>query len=395
MKKILISVTIIFTLLLIFLFWFNTPFRYITFGEAEIKRDKIANAVRIFEQGVEKFPTNTMLIYCLAKSYLKLEEIEKANELVLDDRFYETFATNRLYKDFLIDLAEANKKFGNEDLAIMLAEEYLKNEDESLVSPRIINNYIRISQILDKKSLDLLEKSYNLAETTGAKNLKKRIITLLIPKYFELAEEYNLSESYESALTILNKIEFLNDSPRGHFEKGKIYFKLNKTNLAQTEFESAIDKDPTNDDYKIGYAQALEEAAKNTDDELKKKEFREKITLLLADDTNNSKKSDVLKKLMNFNSKFKISNVAVFLKEVGEGFYPTIEFQITELPDYTLEEYKVVFLNDNKETIDTYVSKITKDKLNQPIAVTSKNPIENDSLIYAKLYINNEFVKEY
>ena len=98
---------------------------------------------------------------------------------------------------------------------------------------------------------------------------------------------------------------------------------------------------------------------------------------------------------MNLNSKYKIVNASLKMGKIGEYLYPTLTFRIKPVSDIPLKKYKIIFLDQKNTWLDVYESPITDDEIDKLIEVTSKNPASENSVISAKLFLNDELVKEY
>ena len=115
---------------------------------------------------------------------------------------------------------------------------------------------------------------------------------------------------------------------------------------------------------------------------------------MLAGD-NDPVKASLLKKIINLNAKYKITNSNLELKVIGDYLYPSLTFKIDPVSDTEIKKYKVIFLDNEKKELDEYEAPLTSGELNQTIEVTCKNPVADESLVNAKLFVNGEFVKEY
>lgn len=396
MKKIIIITSSVFFLIICLGFWLNTPFKYLIEGKAELKRDKVARSVKVLEEGSSRFPNNKIISFELAKAYLKLEEIDKVNNLVIKKGLIDEYGGNSDFQNFLVNLSKANKKFGNDKHALYFASEYFKKESKNNISKKTIKNYIDLGHIVPQKSTLIWERAYKISVALKEVELQKTLTTLLLPRYLEKAQEFKEVEEYEESITTLNKAEALGKNPEINIERAKIYSFLDRIDLAEADFEEALSTDPKNDDYKIYYAEALQLAAKNTEDLLKRKEYSEKAKLLLSGNSDDPRRTTILKKIINLNAKFKITNATLFLRNVGEYYYPTFAFKIDPVSDFILKNYTIVFFNNKNEKLDSYQAEIENiEELKNLIEVTCRNPVGDDNLIVAKLFINNEFVQEY
>lgn len=394
MKKKLIILATLITLCFLLFLWINSPERYLLQGKADLKRDKVAKAVKNFKEGLNKFPDNTQLGYYLTKSYLLLDEVEKANEVFFEKRLNETLKEKKELDDLIIALSEKNKKIGDKELSEDLAKEYLKNENQEEISRRIVHNHIRVGLLLPERSLELWEKGYKISNLKNYEDDKKVLTSLLLPAYLKKSEYYFESANYDEALSLLNQAENIGKNGRINFTKAKIYNKLGHFNLAQEQYDQALELDPNNDNYKIEYSKALKNESEKTRDHLKKEEYLEKIKLLLANSDDDPRKMSILSKIINSKSKFKVSDVQFSARAIEEYFYPEFKFKITPIAS-EVKKYKVVFLDETKNEIDLYEKEFSSEELNQIVEVIGKSPVASDKLIYARLFIDNELVKEY
>jgi hypothetical protein len=65
---------------------------------------------------------------------------------------------------------------------------------------------------------------------------------------------------------------------------------------------------------------------------------------------------------------------------------------LTEVP---VKNYRIEFFDEGENSVDIYQSDFAEADTSQTVEVISKNPVKNTGEIMAKLYLNNEFVKEY
>lgn len=395
MKKI----TLIFGFLLIVLgglvLAFNTPSRYLLESNADLNSGKAARAIEVLESGLRKFPNDYKIIFALARAYLVLGETEPVNKIMFTYKTPKEFKESKIFQDFLIDLSEANYRYGNKKHAALFAKKYLEYQNKNEVSKRVVKNYISIGQILPDKSVELWEKAYNIAHAHRQSELMETIKALLMPKYFQIAEAFKVDKKYEDSLNTLEKGRILGKNAELNYQEALIYSELGKIDLSCREFEEALQVDPENDNYKIAYANLLKDAALKTKDESKKTQYFEKIKLLLADGEDDPRKATILNKVMNLNAKYKIVNDDLKLITVEDFVYPSLKFKIKPISDTVLKKYKVVFSDESKNQLDVYEAPVTDNDIEQVIEVTSKTPIASGNLITAKIFLNDEFVKEY
>ena len=377
-----------------FIYWFNSPSRFTFYGNTSLSSGKAAKAVNILEQGLRCYPGNSRIIFSLAKAYLSLEETEKANK-ILSDGVISLFQRNKNFQDFLLDLSEANYRLNNLHFARYFVTKYLASQDVSEASRRVIKNYIRAGQILPDKSFELWEKGYNIAFALKEKELKESLKALLLPKYIQLVEELRSRKNYKEALEVLNKSKIFGKSADVTYQEAVILAELEKVDLALKKFEDALQLDPTNDNYRITYANVLKKLALHTKEPQKKKAYLEKIKLLLVSGEDNPKKTNFLNKIISLNTKYKVVNDDLKITSVGDYKYPSLEFKIIPLSDIKLKKYKIVFFDDNKRQLDIYETPFTENDADQLIEVTCKNPVTSSNIAVAKLFLNDEFVKEY
>ena len=380
-----------------FVFFFvDAPFKYLLQANTYLTSGKVAKAVKLLKGGYKKHPNNTKLGYALAKAYLLAGETELANKVILSNKkITETLKCNTNFRDFLVDLSDANHNLGNKRFARFFAIQYLECHKNPEPSQQTVKNLLQIGQILPEKSIELWEESFNIANTIEAPELKESIKALLLPKYFQIAEDLRKQKNYKDAFETLSRARVLGKSAEVNYEQAKVSIELGKFDQAQKLFEDTIQLEPENDDYKIAYANALKKMALNTKDIVKRNEYFEKIKLLLTGD-DDPVKASLLKKIINLNAKYKITNSKLELKRIEDYLYPTLLFKIEPVSDIKIKKYKVVFFDSQKkELLDEYETTLTNDELNQIIEVTCKSPIENGTLINAKIFINDELIKEY
>ncbi len=377
------------------LLWSNTPYKYIFEGSAQIKGGKVAKAVEILKEGTKKYPDNPKINYLLANAYLLIGEIDLANKIVLEKKIINSLKNNKEILDLLVDLSKANYRVGNKELARIYAYKYLENHDENKTSHKIIEHYILLGQVLPERAVVLWEKAFNIAHALSEIELKESLKALLLPKYFEVVKELKSKKDYEAALEVLKKAELLGKSAEVNFQKALLYSEIGKPEQAYSLFEDAIQLEQENNDYKIAYADLLKDEALMTKDQIRKDECFEKIKLLLNDIHEDPRKTSLLNKIINLHAKYKVLNANLRLDMIGEYLYPTFGFRIKLVSDVKLEKYKIVFLDEKNTSLDVYESLVTDDDIDRLIEVTSKKPVENNRTINAKLFLNNDFVKEY
>ncbi|MBI3590737.1 MAG: tetratricopeptide repeat protein [Candidatus Melainabacteria bacterium] len=376
-------------------FLLNTPSRYLLESNAYLTNGKVARAVTLLESGLKKYPDNSKIVYSLAKAYLLLGETEQANKTMLTKYKTEKFKTSKTLQDFFVELSEANHRLGNNKYARLFGEKYLSNENPNEVSKRVVKNYICIGQVFPERSVELWERAYNVASALKNSELKESVKALLMPKYLQLAQDLKSIKSFDEALNILQKAKILGKNAEVNYQEALIYSELGKINLSQKNFEEALQIEPDNDNYKIAYANALKNAAIKTHEQDKRTEYLSKIKLLLVDGQEDPRKASILNKIMYLNAKYKITNDNFKLTMVGDFFYPSIVFKIKPVSDISLKKYKVIFFDGSKSELDTYEAPVTEGDLEQTIEVTCRNPVDTGNLINAKIFLNDEFVKEY
>ncbi len=372
----------------------DTPFKYLFQANANLTSGKVARAVKLLEEGYKKYPNNYKITFALAKAYYLAGETELADKTIFSKKTIDALKCDKDFRDFLVDLSDANHTLGNNRFAKYFATQYLACQENPEPSQQTVKNLLRIGQLLPEKSLSLWEKGFNISNAIKEPELKESLKALLLPKYFQIAEDLKKQKKYQAALEILNRARVLGRCAEVNYEKAKLYIELGKIDQAQKLFEDAIQLEPENDDYKISYANALKDVALHTNDKAKRNEYFEKIKLLLAGDDNPAK-ATLLKKIINLNAKYKITNSNLKLKIIGDYSYPSLTFKIEPVSDTDIKKYKVIFLNEQRQELDEYEAPLTNNELNQPIEVTCRNAVENDNLINAKLFVNDELVKEY
>lgn len=395
MKKpflIFASLTILSGLLI---WWLNTPFKYILQSKADLTSGKVARAVTHLEEAYKKYPNSPIVNFNLAKSYLSLDETEKATKLIKEKNLIKVLSKDTSFQDFLLELSEANKQSGNKDEAKVFAETYLNNTNKNETSKRLIKNLIRTGQILDNKSIEIWERAYNIASAIKDLELRESLRALLLPKYFQEVEELNSKKRFEEALQVLKKADVVGTNAEVHYLKAMIYSQTGQINLAEKYFEEAIQLQPDNDDYKISYANTLKRIASATKDQTKRKIYSEKIKLLLGDGRGDQRKISILNKVINLNAKYKITNANLKIIMIGDFLYPSLEFKIKPISNASLKKVKIVFLDQDKKQLDYYESAITQDEVDQILEVTSRNPVTSSNFVIAKVFLNDEIVKEY
>ena len=392
-----------FTIILIFFiaglisgFWFlNTPERYLFQSNTYLNNGKVAKALMVLEAGNKRFPVDSRISFALSRAYLASGEIKEANKIVLKDRLFKKFKDDTSFQDFLIELSQANLQSENEKYSKLFCHEYLENNNSEEISRRKIKNYIHIGHVFPERSLELWEEAYVGARQIKDAELKERLKALLVPKYFYIAKDLRIEKKYEEALEILQKARSLSKNAGINYEMAISFSELGEVEKANDQFEQAIQLDPENDNYKIAYADFLKNAAIKTKDNTKRKEYIEKIKLVLVNVENDKRKIGILNKIINLNAKYKITNSDISLKLLGDYFYPALRFKIVPVSETVPKKYKVVFFDGQKKQLDFYESFITTNDLNQDIEVICRNPVNDGNLISVKLFLNDEFVKEF
>ncbi len=395
MKKILLLFGSLLIILGVLFYFINTPLRYILESNTNINSGKIAKAINILEEGSKKYPDNFKIAYLLAKACLLAGETEQASQIALKIFFSADFKKSKGYQNLLIGLSESNKRLGDEKLAKHFAYEYLKIHNKNEASIGIIKNYISIGQALPEKSTELWERAFSIASALKKAELKEDLRTLLMPKYFQLIEKYKAEKKYDDALNVILKALILGKNAELNYQEAIIYNTLGNVEKAEEEFEKALQLEPENDSYKIAYSNILENAVKKTTDKKKQSEYLEKIKLVLSSVKDDKKKVTLLNKVISLNSKYRITNTSLKVTMVGDYFYPSLAFKITKVSNDILKNFKVEFYDENKNKLDVYESPVTENEFDEVINVISRNPINDNNSVNAKLFVNNELVKEY
>ena len=399
MKEILKKITLLFCFSVIIIggiiVWANTPYGCCFIANTELTSGRVVKAIDILEKGLKKHPQNSKISFYLAKAYLAIGETEQASKIFVSNEALTALKDDKNFQDFLVDLSESNLRIRNEGLAKLLALKYLKYQNEEEISRRVVKNYIRTGQILSENSTEIWERAYNIANALKDSELKESIRALLLSKYFQLAEKLRLEKNYKDALDILNKSKIIGKNAEVVFQEAQIYNELGKANLAESQFEEAIQLDLENNNYKIFYANVLKNTALNTQDKNKKNEYFEKIKLLLSSVGNDKRKTSLLRRIVNLNVRYKITNTTLKITMLGEYFYPSLVFKIKPVSDTLLKKYRIVFFDSNQNQIDEYEAPITNSDIEQLIEVTSRNPINDGISVNAKLFLNDELVSEY
>lgn len=376
-------------------FWTSTPSKYIFESNAKLSAGKAAKAIKILEEGLKKYPNDHKITFSLAKAYLSLGETEQANNIILSKKSVWLLKDDKEFQNFLVDLSEANQRTNNTKHARYFGEKYLNHHNSAELSKRIIKNYILIGQVLPERSVEIWEKAYNISYALKQKELKESLKALLLPKYIEIVEGLKYDKKYDDALKVLSKAKVIGKNAEISYQEAVVYSHQGKIDLAEQKFEEALQLSPDNDNYKISYAHVLKDEALKTKDQTKKTAYFEKIKLLLASGSDDPRKINLLNKIINLNAKYKIINDDLKITTVGDFAYPLLTFKIKPVSDTLLKKYKIVFFDENKIQVDLYEAPITKNEINQVIQVTCKSPVNNATLVNAKLFVNDEFVKEY
>lgn len=395
MKKFVLFFGFLLVALGILLIVLDPPYRYLLESNANLQGGKVARAVNVLKDGFKKYPENYEISYALARAYLLVGEIQEANKIIRAKEIPKAFKADNDFQDFLVDLSESNYRLGNEKSAREFAFKYLDYQFEDEVSKRIIKNYMRIGRIIPEKSVELWEKAYSIASKLKQVELKESLKALLVQKYFRMAEDLRVEKKYEASLEILQRAKLLGSSARLSYLKAIVYGNLEKLDLACEHFEQALQLAPQDNNYKIAYAKVLERAIFKTKDKTRKEEYIEKIKLLLSSSEDDPRKVSILNKIVNLNAKYKVTNADLKITMVGDYLYPSLSFKITPVSNTVIEKYKIVFYDESENQIDTYEAPVVDVDLNEFIEVTCKNPINDGNLINAKLFLNDEFVKQY
>ena len=394
MKKPVFFFAFLIILIVCILCWFNSPFRFIFYGNTNLGSSKAGKAVSVLEEGLKNYPGNPRIIFSLAKAYLSLGEAEQANK-ILDKNTLSFFRGDKNFQDFLLDLSEANYRSRNMPFTKYFARKYLEYQNKNETSKRVIKNYLRLGQLLPEKSVEIWEEGYNIAHALKEKELKEDLKALLLPKYIQKVEELRLKKHYNDALEVLNKSMVFGKNAEVNYQEAVTLAESGKPNLAFIKFEDALQLDPGNDNYRITYANVLKKSASGTKDPSKKKATLEKIRLLLVSGEDNSRKTNLLNKIINSHMKFKITNGNLKITEVGDYTYPSLEFRVNPVSDIRLKKYKIVFLDENKKELDIYEAPFSENDSNQLIEVTCRNPVKSSNAVNARLFLNDELVTEY
>ncbi len=394
MKKFALLFGLLLVVIGLGLSFIDTPFKYLFQANANLTSGKVAKAVKLLEEGYRKYPDNYKITFALAKAYHLAGETELANETIFSKKTIDALKCENNFRDFLVDLADSNHNNGNERFAKYFATQYLACQESSEPSEKTVKNLLRVGQILPEKSVKLWKLGFNIASAIKEPELKESLKALLLSKYFEMVGSLKDKKKYKEALEVLSRAKSLGKCAEVNFEQAKLYIELGKINQAQKLFEDALQLEPENDTYKISYANALKNVALHTNNKVKRNEYFEKIKLLLAGD-DDPVKASLLKKIINLNAKYKINESTLKLKFIGDYLYPSLTFKIDPVSDTEIKKYKVIFLNAERKELDEYEAPLTNVELNQAIEVTCRNPVENDNLINARLFVNDEFVKEY
>lgn len=376
-----------------FVFWSGTPDRYITEASANLTSGKVAKAIEILNEGYNRYPDNEKICFLLAKSFLLSGEVEETNKIVLEKKLYNALSNKEEFQNFLVDLAEANHRQQNTKEATLFAKKYISIIPQDEASKRIVQNYIKIGQVLPDESIKLWENAFNIASALKDNELKESLKALLLPKYLQQAKDLQLENKIESAFEILDKAKVLGKNADINLQEALLYKSLGKMELASKKFEEALQLDGENEEYKLAYAETLEEASQKEQDKEKKKEYSERIKLLLGDSTTDVKKASLLSKIINANAQFKILDGKIQITKVGDFLYPDLSFKIKQLSDTVVKSYRVIFFEGNSQ-IDIYESPISEEELEQLIEITSRNPIEEGKEASVRIYVNKEFVSE-
>ncbi len=395
MKKTLLLFGFLLTISGTVFYFINTPLRYILESNTSINSGKIAKAINILEEGSKKYPDNFKISYLLAKAYLIAGEIEQASQIALKKNFSADFKKSKGYQCLLISLSESNKRQGDEKVAKRFAHEYLKTHNKNETSIGIVKNYISIGHTLPEKSTELWERAFSIASALKKSELKEDLRTLLMPKYFQLIETYKAEKKYDDALNVISKALVLGKNAELNYQEALIYNSLGNLKKAEEKFEKALQLEPDNDSYKIAYSNILENAARKTTDKKIQSEYLEKIKLILSSVKNDKKKINLLNRVVSLNSKYRITNASLKVTMVGDYFYPSLAFKITKVSDDILKNFKIEFYDENKNKLDVYESPVTENEFDEIINVISRNPTNDNHSINAKLFVNNELVKEY
>lgn len=376
-----------------FVFWSGTPDRYIAEANANLTSGKVAKSIEILNEGYNRFPDNEKICFLLAKSFLLSGEVEDASKIVLEKKLYNSLSNKEEFQDFLVDLAEANNHQGNLKESTLFAKKYITIIPQNEASKRIVQNYIKIGQVLPEDSVKLWENAFNIASALKDKELKESVKALLLPKYLQQVKDLQVQNMTDQAFEVLDRAKVLGKNADVNLQEALLYKSLGKMELAGKKFEEALQLDSENEEYKLAYAEALEEASEKEQDKEKKKEYSERIKLLIGDGTTDPKKASLLNKIINANAKFKILDGKIQVTKVGDYSYPDLSFKIKQLSDTQAKSYRIIFFEGISQ-IDIYESPISEDELEQSIEITSRNPISEDKEASVRIYVNKEFVSE-
>lgn len=376
-----------------FVFWSGTPDRYITEASATLTSGKVAKSIEILNEAYNRFPDNEKICFLLAKSLLLSGEVEDANKIVIEKKLHNSLSNKEEFQNFLVDLAEANHRQQNLKEATLFAKKYISIIPQDEASKRIVQNYIKVGQILSDESIKIWENAFNIASALKDNELKESIKALLLPKYLQQAKDFQTENKIELAFEVLDKAKILGKNADINLQEALMYRSLGKMELANKKFEEALQLDGENEEYKLAYAESLEEASQKEQDKEKKKEYSERIKLLLGDGSTDVKKASLLSKIINANAQFKILDGKIHITKVGDFLYPDLSFKIKQLSDTVVKSYRVIFFEGNSQ-IDIYESPISEEELEQLIEVTSRNAIEEGKEASVRIYVNKEFVSE-
>lgn len=392
------NITFIFGLFLVILgssfFIFKTPYVYLIESNANLSSGKAAKAINILEDALRKYPNNDKIIFALSKSYLSGGETEQASK-ILRKKTRKILKDNKDFQDFLVALSKSNLKAGNKKYAKIFGKEYLENQVPDEVSVRVVNNCIQLADVFPEKSVELLEKAYNIAKGLKQSELIEQLKTLLMPEYLKLANKLRLISKYKESMNVLQKAAELGKSAKLSCQQALLYNDLGDIKLAHKKFEEALQLEPDNNSYKLTYANFLKDLALHTEDKSRKKEYFEKVELLLAGGSDNPEEADLLNKLMILNPKYKITDFNLkIISEMGY-LYPSLSFMVKLLSDSLPKKYRILLLDNNKNQLEDYENLIESNSIEEHIEFTSEKPIGDISQITAKLFLDNELVKEY
>lgn len=392
------NITFIFGLFLVILggsyFIFKTPYGYLIESNANLSSGKAARSINILEDALRKYPNNDKIIFALSKSYLSSGETEQASK-ILRKKTRKILKDNKDFQDFLVALSKSNLKVGNKKYAKLFGIEYLENQAHDEVSVRVVNNYIHIADVFPKKTVELLEKAYNIATDLKQLELIEQLKALLLPKYIKLANDLRLISKYKESLNVLRKAEDLGKNAELSCQQALLYSDLGNIKLAHKKFEEALQLEPDNNSYKLTYANFLKDLALHTEDKSRKNEYFEKVELLLAGGPDNPEKTNLLNKLMILNPKYKIIDFNLKITSEMDYFYPSLSFKIKLLSDFLPKKYRILFLDNNENQLDDHEDSIESGSVEEQIEFTSEKPIGDISQITARLFLDNELVKEY